>query len=163
MLKPLLSATLMLVSSHTMASEYDLVAPPAELDISVPQANCLKAVDVVKNQDVALFKSIFYPVAVTDTQVAQHLKITHDKYYTKNHFGIKNFNLAEYANYYFEDAKNSKNNTVSSEAKRRDHNIQLWIGYHFDSITPQTNKEEGSSGHCRFALVEDNWYLLNLL
>ncbi|MCS6241158.1 hypothetical protein [Shewanella baltica] len=83
MLKPLLSATLMLVSSHTVAAEYDLVPPPAELDISVPQVNCLKAVDVVKNQDVALFKEIFYPISVTDTQVAQHLKITHDKYYTK--------------------------------------------------------------------------------
>ncbi|KVX01511.1 hypothetical protein [Shewanella frigidimarina] len=163
MLKPLLFAALILLSSHTIASELVFVAPPAELDISVPQANCMKAVDVIKNQDVALFKTIFYPISVTDAQVAQHLKKTHDEYYAKDYLGIKNFKLINYENFYFENAKNSNNDSVSSEAKRRDHNIQLWIGYHFDSINPQTNKEEVGGGHCRFALVEDNWYLLNLL
>lgn len=55
MLKQFFSASIMLVSSNTIATEYDLVPPPAELDISVPQANCLKAVDVVKKPRCCTF------------------------------------------------------------------------------------------------------------
>ncbi|GIU45207.1 hypothetical protein TUM4438_18160 [Shewanella sairae] len=163
MLRTMFLAALV-VATPCQAWNLDKYPPiPDNIDISIPKENCIKAAEVVINQDVELFKALFIPNPATDAQVAQLLKTKHDKYFKKRYTGISNFRLSNAYDYYYEDAKNSINDVVSSEAKSKGYDEEVWIGYTFDTTDPETNFDGEGGGYCRFAKVDEHWYMINLL
>ncbi len=151
MLKPFL--TLAILLSAPMAQ--------AELDVSIPKQNCLTAVEVVTNQDIALLKTIYMPINATDKQYKDFVKKVHDWAFVKKYTGINEFTLGEVK--VFENAKNSDNYRVKSAAQRWGHDLEVWVGYSFKSTNRSTNAGAGKGGFCRFAWLDNSWYMINLL
>ncbi|MCL1066071.1 hypothetical protein L2735_04520 [Shewanella olleyana] len=154
----------LVVATPCQAWDLDKYPPlPDTVDVSIPKENCIKAAEVIINQDVELFKALFFPNPATDAQVVQHLKARHDEYFKKRYLGINNFRLNNAFDSYYVDAKNSKVHDVSSSAKSKGYDEEVWIGYTFDSTHPEGNTDAEAAGYCRFAKVDEHWYMLNLL
>ncbi|WP_162618092.1 hypothetical protein [Shewanella halifaxensis] len=163
MLKKVFLAALV-VATPCQAWNLDKYPPILDnIDISIPKKNCIKAAEVVINQDVDLFKALFFPTPATDAQVTQHVKARYDRYFKKRYSGINNFRLDSSLNSYFDNAKKSEIHRVSSQAKSKNYDVEVWIGYAFDSTDPETNFDAEGGGYCRFAKVDEHWYMLNLL
>lgn len=151
MLKPLLTTAFLAVAPTALG----------QIDVSIPKANCVKAEAVVKNKDLALLKSIYLRVDVPDSEYEALIKEVHDWAYVKDYAGIKDFVIEDVK--VFNNAKHSENYVVKSSAERWGHDVEVWVQYSFESINRDTNSEATKGGHCRFALLNDNWYMINLL
>jgi len=133
----------------------------AELDVSIPKKNCLKVAEVVRNQDVVLLKSMYMPLNVTEQQYKEFIKKKYDWAFVNSYTGINEFTLGEVT--VFENAKNSKNNTVQRSALRWGHDLEVWVKYAFESTNRNTNAPATNGGFCRFAMLDNTWYMVNLL
>lgn len=151
MLKPFITITAITLSSYAHAA----------IDVAIPKENCLKAVEVVKNKDLALLKSIYLPVDVPDSEYEALIKEAHDWAYVKDYSGINDFVIEDVK--VFNNAKHSENYVVKISAERWGHDVEVWVQYSFESMNRDTNSEATIGGHCRFALLNDNWYMINLL
>ncbi|MEC8328408.1 MAG: hypothetical protein VX100_20295 [Pseudomonadota bacterium] len=151
MLKPFITITAITLSSYVHAT----------IDVSIPKENCLKAVEIVKNKDVELMKSIYIPLDVPDSDLKKAINKVHDWVYLKSYSGVNNFIVHDVR--VFENAKQSDNYVVKSSAQRRGHDVEVWVRYSFETIDRTTNAEATRGGHCKFALLDNKWYMINLL
>lgn len=151
MLKPFMTITAITLSPYAQAT----------IDVSIPKANCVKAEAVVKNKDLALLKSIYLPVDVPDSEYEALIKEVHDWAYVKSYRGINDFMIDDVK--VFNDAKRSDNYLVKSSAERRGHDVEVWVEYSFKSMNRDTNAKATKGGYCKFALLHNNWYMINLL
>lgn len=158
----------LLISTPSMGSpdDEDLIqwlAAAKKIDQSVPNALCKASVDVVRNQDVNLFRKVFAAIPATDEQVKVYLSELHDKYFKTSYLGIDNYQIDENEALAFEDAKNSSSSLVSENAKQRGHDLELWVTYRFDTISPKTNKAIQGFGTCKLAYLQNQWKVITLL
>ncbi|GGP70084.1 hypothetical protein GCM10009347_39010 [Shewanella algicola] len=87
----------------------------------------------------------------------------HDKYYNKSYLGIDNYRIDEGREFAFEDAKNANNNLVRQSAQMHGHDLEVWVGYRFDTVSPKTNKPRQASGYCKLAYLQNQWKIISLL
>lgn len=158
---------LLFISTASMGATEDEQAQWMEaaqkINLSEPHSLCKKSVNVVINQDVKLFRTIFAEIPATDEQVKMHLADLHDKYYNKSYLGIDNYRINEGREFAFEDAKNANNNLVRQSAQMRGHDLEVWVGYRFDTVSPKTNKPRQASGYCKLAYLQNQWKIISLL
>ena len=101
------------------------------------------------------------PLNVTEQQYKQFIKKKHDWAFVKRYTGINEFTLGKVT--VFENAKNSKNNKVQRSALRWGHDLEVWVKYAFESTNRTTNAPATNGGFCRFAMLDNTWYMVNLL
>ncbi|RPA60229.1 hypothetical protein EGC86_14230 [Shewanella frigidimarina] len=159
---------LLFISTPSMGSsdEENLtqrLAAAKKIDRSEPNALCKASVDVVRHQDVNLFRKVFAAIPATDEQVKVYLSELHDKYFKTSYLGIDNYQIDENEALAFEDAKNSSSSLVSDNAKQRGHDLELWVPYRFDTISPKTNEAIQGYGTCKLAYLENQWKVVTLL
>ncbi|QHS12207.1 hypothetical protein [Shewanella sp. Arc9-LZ] len=159
---------LLFISTPSMGSsdEENLtqrLAAAKKIDRSEPNALCKASVDVVRHQDVNLFRKVFAAIPATDEQVKVYLSELHDKYFKTSYLGIDNYQIDENEALVFEDAKNSSSSLVSDNAKQRGHDLELWVPYRFDTISPKTNEAIQGYGTCKLAYLENQWKVVTLL
>jgi hypothetical protein len=159
---------LLFISAPSMGSsdEENLtqrLAAAKKIDRSEPNALCKASVDVVRHQDVNLFRKVFAAIPATDEQVKVYLSELHDKYFKTSYLGIDNYQIDENEALVFEDAKNSSSSLVSDNAKQRGHDLELWVPYRFDTISPKTNEAIQGYGTCKLAYLENQWKVVTLL
>jgi hypothetical protein len=160
--------SLLIISAPSMGSsdEEDLtqwLAAAKKIDKSEPNALCQISVDVVRNQDVNLFRKVYAAIPATDEQIKVHLSELHDRYFKTSYLGIDNYQIIEEEALAFEDAKNSTSNLVSESAKQRGYDLALWVAYRFDTISPKTNKAIQGFGTCKLAYLQNQWKVITLL
>lgn len=151
MLKPFITITAITLSSYAHAT----------IDVAIPKENCLKAVEVVKNKDVELLKSIYIPIDATNYQYQAFVNEIYDWAYVKNYNGINEFTIQDVK--VFDNAKQSDNYVVKTSSDRHGHNVEIWVRYSFESINRTTNADATKGGYCKFALLDNKWYMINLL
>jgi hypothetical protein len=151
MLKPFV--TLIILVSSPLAY--------GQIDVTIPKENCLKAVDIVTHKDLTLFKQIYMPIKASDNQYLAFIEKIHDWAFVSDYSGINDFKIEEVR--VFEHAKTSDNNDVKTSALRWGHDTEVWVDYAFNSTNRTTDAPATKGGFCRFALLNDTWYMINLL
>ncbi|TKB51566.1 hypothetical protein FCL40_03145 [Ferrimonas sediminicola] len=151
MLKPLAILTFLLASPQGFA----------QIDVTIPKEHCLKAVDIVANKDLTLMKQIYMPIEASDAQYRAFIQEIHDWAFVKDYSGINEFTTKGVK--IFEHAKTSDNDYIRGSAQRWGHDTEVWVYYSFHSTNRTTNAPATKGGFCQFALLNDTWYMINLL
>jgi len=132
----------------------------ANHDYIIPKENCKKAVEVVLNKDFELFKTLYMPFeSKHDKEAIQLINNKHDKYTKRRYTGINNFKIIKVTR--IDDAKNNKYQSVRLNHEKYGYDTEIWVKYRFDSTS--NNKAVNATGKCKFGLVDNNWYMINLL
>ena len=85
-----------------------------------------------------------------------------NKKYTKSRYaGISNFAIKDYE--LVADPKSHKVMAVRSNVEKWQASQVLKVNYTFDTRIVRTDKEQSVGGYCLFALVDNAWYMTNLL
>lgn len=131
-------------------------------DFEAQKAQCIAATNIVINQDYETFKQIA-PLKVRTKDQAikrlvdkQNAKYTKSRYASINNFLIKDFELLE-------KPQNHRISVVRKAAEKWQASKVLKVNYVFNTTVVRTNKEQTIGGYCLFGLIDNVWYMTNLL
>ena len=131
-------------------------------DYDAQKAHCVSAASIVKNQDYDAFKQLVPLKIKGEEQAIKRLVDKQNKKYTKSRYaGISNFTIKDYE--LVADPKSHKVMAVRSNVEKWQASQVLKVNYTFDTRSVRTDKEQSVGGYCLFALVDNAWYMTNLL
>ncbi|WP_448546481.1 hypothetical protein [Thalassotalea fusca] len=126
------------------------------------KAQCIDAANIVKNQDYEAFKQIAPLKVRAEEQAIKRLVDKQNDKYTKSRYaGIKNFLIKDFE--LVEEPQSHRVSVVRRSVEKWQASQVLKVNYAFDTTVVRTNKEQSVGGFCLFALIDDAWYMTNLL
>lgn len=146
----------------TILALSSLSFPILASDFETQKEQCIDAVNIVKDKDYEAFKKIA-PLKVRNEEQAIKRLIDkqHNKYTKSRYAGIENFLIKDVE--LVTEPENHRTSAIRKSATKWQASQILKVNYVFDTKIVRTSKEQSVGGFCLYALIDNDWYMTNLL